>query len=454
MLKYTGVKIELIRDISIFDYVNSSILGGICISSQNISNDKDGVISSCDIASLYPYIMTKKLPIGNYRFTKYFNRNRYLDTEYSCLLNVEIYTTDKVRNNSILKQFLALISKPSIKYDDLSGFQRKNLKENYRSSEKLIAHLGYDKNCYISFEMYKVMISLGYKIIIKTVLEYKHSNFMRPYIDFLFEKKSYYKKIGDIGMSNTFKILAISLFGVMMTKVDKFKDFKIVTKESQVDKQIKKPNFSCRNIINENLTILEMEKTSVIYNYSILIGSIILQNLKVHMLNYLYKIYPRLFGNYKVLYMDTDSIYSKLNISHKEYLKILEENKDLFGKFIGGMEPECIDNPIKEFISLSSKCYSYICKNDIENNKNKLKNSIIHSKGISNSYKNKYIDHVLFKKTLIENMKPDNISFNNISVKNQQIKTNKIVQNNIEFLNDKRYISDIYENIPHSLYIE
>ena len=31
MLKYTGVKIELIRDISIFDYVNSSILGGICI---------------------------------------------------------------------------------------------------------------------------------------------------------------------------------------------------------------------------------------------------------------------------------------------------------------------------------------------------------------------------------------------------------------------------------------
>ena len=101
---------------------------------------------------------------------------------------------------------------------------------------------------------------------------------MKPYIDFLFEKKSYYKKNGDIGMSNTFKILANSLFGVMMTRCEKFKDFKIVTTESQVDKQIKKPNFSCRNIINENLTILEMEKTSVIYNYPILIGSIILQN--------------------------------------------------------------------------------------------------------------------------------------------------------------------------------
>ena len=198
MLKYTGVKIELISDISIFDYVNSSILGGICIASQNIADDKDGIISSCDVASLYPYIMTKKLPIGNYRFIKYFNRNRYLDSDYSCLLNVEIYTTDKVRNNSILKQFPALIS-----------------------------------------------------------------------------------------------------------------------------------------------------KTSITYNYPILIGSIILQNSKVHMFNYLYKIYPRLFDDYKVLYMDTDSIYSKLNISHKEYLKILEKNKYLFGKNIGIMEPEFINNPIK-----------------------------------------------------------------------------------------------------------
>ena len=105
----------------------------------------------------------------------------------------------------------------------------------------------------------------------------------------------------------------------MMTLCEKFKDFKIVTKESQVNNQIKKPNFSCRNIINENVTILEMEKTSVTYNYPILIGSIILQNSKVHMFNYLYKIYPRLL---LVLYMDTDSIYSKLNISHNEYLKI------------------------------------------------------------------------------------------------------------------------------------
>ena len=42
--------------------------------------------------------------------------------------------------------------------------------------------------------MYEMMISLGYKIVINKILEYKHTNFMKPYIDFLFEKKVIIKK--------------------------------------------------------------------------------------------------------------------------------------------------------------------------------------------------------------------------------------------------------------------
>ena len=278
---------------------------------------------------------------------------------------------------------------------------------------------------------------------------------MKPYIDFLFEKKSFYKSIGDIEMSNTFKILTNSLFRVTLTRCERFKNFKIVANEQQVDKQVKKPNFNSRNIINENLAILEMEKTSVVYNCPILIGSIILQNSKVHMYNYLYKIYPKLFGDdYKVLYMDTDSIYAKLNMSHQEHLKILQKNKDLFGKSIGQIEPEFLDNPIEEGVFLSSKSCSYICKNDIPNNTYKMKNNILHTKGIMNSYSQQYIDHNLFKETLLNNDKPQKISFNTISVKNQQISTNEITKNNIEFLNDKRYIKDINSNVPHTLYVE
>ena len=278
---------------------------------------------------------------------------------------------------------------------------------------------------------------------------------MKLYIDFLFEKKSYYKTIGDVGMSKTFKILANALFGVMMTRVEKFKDFKIATNEQQVDKLTIKPNFVSRNNVNENLSILEMEKLSVVYSYPVVIGSVILQNSKVHMYDYLYKIYPRLFGdNYKVLYMDTDSIYAQLNMSHQEYVKILEKNKHLFGKDNGQMEMEHLNNHIKEGIFLSSKSYSYIYKNDIPDNESKMKNNILHTKGISNSYSQQYIYHNLFKQTLLNNNKPDKISFNTISIKNQKISTKKITKNNIEFLNDKRYIENINSNIPHTLYIE
>ena len=449
MLKFSKVKIELFKDITMFDYTDSSIVGGLCVASQNIADDNNGksVISSCDVVSLYPYIMTQKLPISNYKFVSNFNRSKYgQNRDHSCLLNIEIYTTKKVKNDKILSHFPALVSKTSIKYDQLSDFQRKNLKETYKSCEKLINHLGYDKNSYISFEMYEMLKSLGYRINIKRILEYCHSNFMKPYIDILFERKSYYKSIKNKGMSNTFKILMNSLFGVTVTRVERFKNFKIVTREEQVDKQVKKPNFNSRTIINDNLSILEMEKLSVVYNYPILIGSIILQNSKVHMYNYLYKIYPRLFkDDYKVLYMDTDSIYSKLNISYEKYLEILEDNKDLFGNDIGQMEVENLHDPIKEFVSISSKCYSYINKDDI---------NISHTKGISDSYSKKYIDHKLFKETLLNNNKPDKINFNVISVKNQKISTKKITKNNIEFLNDKRFIKDINCNIPHTLCIK
>ena len=93
-----------------------------------MDNDKDNsTISIGDIASLYPYIMTKKLPISNYKFVDHFDNNKYgEDKDFSCLINCEIYTTEEVENNPILKQFPALISRTKIKYDYLSEYQRKN----------------------------------------------------------------------------------------------------------------------------------------------------------------------------------------------------------------------------------------------------------------------------------------------------------------------------------------
>ena len=73
-----------------FDYTDLSITGGLCIASQNIADNDNGksTISSCDVCSLYPYVMSQKLPISNYKFVSNFNRSKYgQNRDHSCLLN-------------------------------------------------------------------------------------------------------------------------------------------------------------------------------------------------------------------------------------------------------------------------------------------------------------------------------------------------------------------------------
>ena len=83
---------------------------------------------------------------------------------------------------------------------------------------------------------------------------------MKEYIDFLYNKKAEYKKLGDKSMMMTYKILMNSLYGSMLTKVENFREFKIITNSKQAYFYTKRPNFNSRIIINEDLTIVEMDK--------------------------------------------------------------------------------------------------------------------------------------------------------------------------------------------------
>ena len=154
MLKFSGVKIEHIKDIKIYDFINNSVIGGLCVCSNSyLKNDNNNsTIAYQDVSSLYLSIMRNKMPLKNYKFVELidFIINKYgEDKDYSCIL----LCYDKVQNDHILKQFPALISKTSIYYDNLSDYQKINLKENYKSYGKLINHLGSDENNYLSFEM-------------------------------------------------------------------------------------------------------------------------------------------------------------------------------------------------------------------------------------------------------------------------------------------------------------
>ena len=64
-----------------------------------------------------------------------------------------------------------LVSKTKITHKNLSEYQLNQIKNKrksdnvlYKSSDKLIPHLGLDKNCYSNFRMHQMFLKAGYQI--------------------------------------------------------------------------------------------------------------------------------------------------------------------------------------------------------------------------------------------------------------------------------------------------
>ena len=141
-----------------------------------------------------------------------------------------------------------------------------------------------------------------------------------------------------------------SFYGSMLTDKTRFRDIKICVNKEQSMKLVKQPTFKSYKIVNENLTIIEMNKNKCVFDSPILIDSIVLFNSKCTLYNYMYNIIPNLFGRENIIFamQDIDStIYKIKNCTYDEYLKILEENKHLFGKEMGLMENEIIKKFLK-----------------------------------------------------------------------------------------------------------
>ena len=169
--------------------------------------------------------------------------------------------------------------------------------------------------------------------------------------------------------------------------------------------------------------------------------------MEVLLFDYMYNKFAKLFGkeNIEIGYVDTDSIIFKIeNMKNEEYQNIQNNNPDVFGCKIGLMEDEIDKNDeITEYIGLSSKCYSYITKNNLKDN--------VKTKGISESYKSKYLNHQEFRNVLFDDVNLNKVEFNSIKIKNQKIFTNKIIKDNVKNFNDKRFMIDKFTSIPFEL---
>ena len=454
-LKYSKCKIENIRNVSIFQFVRKSIMGGLSDSISpylKIDNENESIVYN-DISSQYPYELSKKLPVSNYKFVEKFDENRYgQDKDYNCILLCDVKTTDKIEKDCLYSQCPMLVSKCKITDKNLSEYQinqiknkRNNENSNYKSqSEKLIVDIGNDSNTYLNFEMYQMFKQAGYDIEIKKILEFKQEAIFKKYIEFLYSKKKQYSLQKKKSMELCFKIMMNSFYGSTLTDKTKFRDIKICTTKEQALKLTKKPNFNSFNIINENLVIIEMSKSKCVFDSPILIGSQILFNSRCNLYNYMYNIIPELFGRENITFSlrDTDSIIYKIkNCSYEKYLEILKNNKNLFDKELGLME-NVLDKNIKEIISLRAKCYSILTINNKSQNK---------AKSISKNYCKKNHTHEYFNKVLFNEINNNKAEFYRISLKNGQLQTILQTKDDINNVSDKRYMINNLISKPHNI---
>ena len=106
-LKYSKCKIENIKDVSIFQFVRKSVMGGLSDSINpyvKIDNENE-TIAYNDISSQYSHELRKKLPVSNYKFVEKFDENKYgQDKDYGCIMLCNVKTTEIIKNDPLYSQ--------------------------------------------------------------------------------------------------------------------------------------------------------------------------------------------------------------------------------------------------------------------------------------------------------------------------------------------------------------
>jgi hypothetical protein len=277
------------------------------------------------------------------------------------------------------------------------------------------------------------------------VLTFNQKAWLKPYIEFNTMKRQQAKNKFE---KDFYKLMSNYIYGKTMEDVRKHRDIKMKTSEKSAQFLVNKPTFSDRRIINEDLIMIEMDKSSVLLNKPIATGVSILDLSKVHMYNFHYNTIKEKYGNdAKLLFTDTDSLcYS---IETDDLYEDMKDMSDLFDtseypethplyskknkKVLGKFKDECVAKPMLEFCGIRSKMYSFIMPDKKEKKT---------AKGVKTSVMKTDMHHQDYLDCILGNRKQQFVNMNTIRSYNQQLFT--ISQNKVSLcaFDSKRYYID------------
>ena len=462
MLKMTDIKLELITDIDMFQFIEKGMRGGISYIANRYGkannkymkdHNKDEpskYIMYLDANNLYGWAMSQYLPTGGFRWMNQkqidnLDLNKYHDeSKKGLILEVDLEYPNKLHN---LHNDYPLAAEKIKVTDNMLSKYCKKISDKYNIStglvNKLIPTLNNKEKYVLHYRNLKLYIDLGLKLTkIHRVLEFDQSPWLKQYIDYNTEKRKNAKNDFE---KDFFKLMNNSVFGKTMENIRKRVDVRLVTDEKKLLKLTSKPTYVSSKIFNENLVAVHKIKETLTLNRPAYVGMSILDLSKTLMYEFHYNYMKDKYGDKaKLLFTDTDSltyeieakdVYKDLfkdkykfdNSDYPEYSPFFyKKNKKVIGKF----KDEAAGIPITEFVGLRSKMYSYMKDNQKGGKtakgikKNVIKNNIMHDDYKETLFNNKQMYHKM--KT--------------IRSENHQLGSYELNKVSLSCFDDKRYI--------------
>ena len=396
MLKMTDIKLELMTDIDMFQFIEKGMRGGISYIANRYGKSNNKYMKTCDkktpskyimyldANNLYGWAMSQYLPTSGF---KWMTKNhidkidlaKYTeDSNKGLILEVDLAYPEELHD--LHNDYPLAPEKVKVGENMLSQYC-KNIAKKYKIStglvHKLIPTLSNKEKYVLHYRNLQLYTDLGLKITkLHRVLEFNQSAWLKQYIDFNAEKRTNAKNAFE---KDFFKLMNNSVFGKTMENIRKRVDVRLVTDENKLLKMAAKPTYVSSKIFNENLVAVHKIKETLTLDRPAYLGMCILDLSKTLMYDFHYNYIKQKYDSKaKLLFTDTDSLTYEIETS--DVYQDFWNDKDKFDnsdypqdsqyfnttnkKVIGKFKDEAAGMPITVFVGLRSKMYSYIKDND------------------------------------------------------------------------------------------
>jgi hypothetical protein len=478
-LRKTGVRLELLTKIDELLFIERGIRGGVSYicnryAHSNIPHSRDyspdadtSFISYIDCNNLYGLAQTQPLPISDFSFLNETEMkaidimNVEDDADFGYILEVDLdYPAalhDYHSDYPLCPEHLLVTA------DMLSERQRELLKKfdlkapgGPNDTKKLIPNLLPKRRYVLHYRCLKFYVQEGLKLVaVHRIMRFRQKDWLKPYVDFNTVRRQQSKNAFE---KSFFKLMINALFGKLMEQLRQRVDCRIVTNEEQAKRLTAKPTFVSFKIVNDDITIVKMRKTTIYWNKPIYCGLAVLDLSKLWMYQFYYGHIKRMYAErVKLLFTDTDSFC--LSIKTNDIYEDMRKNAEWYdlsdyprdhpsysprnAKVLGKFKDEMMSVKLSEFVGLRSKMYSMLAEDGGQK---------VTAKGISRSYVEAKIKHADYRACLFDEERTV-ASYRSIRSVNQQLMTRNIVKSCLSPYDTKRYFQEgTTDTLPYGHY--